>query len=276
MLTRIGSAQNRVLSALLQDQRMNRMLDGEAQAKSVADTYSLLDMLDDVRAGVWSELSSGSVKIDPFRRELQMNYLTTMDRKINPPAATPAATPAPAGPGGFGGANAAAALRGREVRGAWTARGTEIRDPCGHRQGWRPRDADAPRERRAPDRRCAGAEEITPMDDLITAAEAAKLLHLHVKRVQHLARTGQLPATRFGHKWLFSRSKLLAGRSPSLLHDDSVGALEISARNRLRGRIVSIEADGVMAEVRIQIGRSGDRLDHHAVVGRATAPRGRR
>lgn len=91
------------------------------------------------------------------------------------------------------------------------------------------------------------------MDDLITAGEAAKLLHLHVKRVQHLARTGQLPATRFGHKWLFSRSKLLAGRSPSLLHDDSVGALEISARNRLRGRIVSIEADGVMAEVRIQI-----------------------
>ena len=52
------------------------------------------------------------------------------------------------------------------------------------------------------------------MDDLITAAEAAKLLHLHVKRVQHLARSGQLPATRFGHKWLFSRSKLLATRTP--------------------------------------------------------------
>ena len=93
------------------------------------------------------------------------------------------------------------------------------------------------------------------MDDLITAAEAAKLLHLHVKRVQHLARTGQLPATRFGHKWLFSRSRLLATQTaPERTGGESPGALEISARNRLRGRISSIFADGVMAEVRIQVG----------------------
>jgi molybdopterin-binding protein len=92
------------------------------------------------------------------------------------------------------------------------------------------------------------------MDDLITAAEAAKLLHLHVKRVQHLARSGQLPATRFGHKWLFSRSKLLATRTPSAGDADHPAGFEISARNRLRGRIASIVADGVMAEVRIQVG----------------------
>ncbi len=92
------------------------------------------------------------------------------------------------------------------------------------------------------------------MDDLITAAEAAKLLHLHVKRVQHLARTGQLPATRFGHKWLFPRSKLLATRTQGAGDDESLAGFEISARNRLRGRIASIVADGVMAEVRIQVG----------------------
>ncbi|HEX3867751.1 MAG TPA: TOBE domain-containing protein [Gemmatimonadaceae bacterium] len=93
------------------------------------------------------------------------------------------------------------------------------------------------------------------MDDLITAADAAKLLHLHVKRVQHLARTGQLPATRFGHKWLFSRSKLLASqRSQASSGGASDGALEISARNRIRGRVTSIIADGVMAEVRVQVG----------------------
>ena len=98
---------------------------------------------------------------------------------------------------------------------------------------------------------------IMRMDDLITAAEAAKLLHLHVKRVQHLARTGQLPATRFGHKWLFWRSKLVATRTPGCAAADGggdpMGALEISARNRLRGTIASIVADGVMAEVRIQV-----------------------
>ena|SRR5215469_5983129 len=91
------------------------------------------------------------------------------------------------------------------------------------------------------------------MDDLITAAEAAKLLHLHVKRVQHLARTGQLPATRLGHKWLFSRSKLLAAGSPAQNEPVFTEALEISARNRLRGRVAAIHADGVMAEVRVTI-----------------------
>ncbi len=93
------------------------------------------------------------------------------------------------------------------------------------------------------------------MDDLITAAEAAKLLHLHVKRVQHLARTGQLPATRFGHKWLFSRTTLLATtRTVIASNEGDTGALEISARNRLRGRVKSIVADGVMAEVLVQVG----------------------
>ncbi|MGH7653102.1 MAG: TOBE domain-containing protein, partial [Gemmatimonadaceae bacterium] len=76
----------------------------------------------------------------------------------------------------------------------------------------------------------------------------------HVKRVQHLARAGQLPATRFGRKWLFSRSKLLASRVPAAASDDPSGALEISARNRIRGRISSIVADGVMAEVHVQVG----------------------
>ena len=92
------------------------------------------------------------------------------------------------------------------------------------------------------------------MDDLLTAAEAAKLLHLHVKRLQHLARTGEVPATRFGRKWLFSRSRLLGSGSPGSAAEEPAGALEISARNRLRGRLSSVTADGMMAEVHIQIG----------------------
>jgi hypothetical protein len=95
MLARIGNAQNRVLGALLQDARLNRMLDGAAIAKSASDVYSVTEMLDDVRKGVWSELASGA-KIDPYRRMLQMNYITAMDRKVNPPPA-PAAAPAGGG-----------------------------------------------------------------------------------------------------------------------------------------------------------------------------------
>ena len=47
------------------------------------------------------------------------------------------------------------------------------------------------------------------MDDLITAQEAAALLHMHVKRVQQLARDGKLPAVRYGRKWLFRRRELI-------------------------------------------------------------------
>jgi hypothetical protein len=90
MLARIGNAQNRVLSAVLNDGRMNRLIEGEALAGN-SRTYTLPEMLTDLRHGVWSELSSGSPHIDAYRRLLQNNYLQQMDRKLNPPAANPAA-----------------------------------------------------------------------------------------------------------------------------------------------------------------------------------------
>jgi hypothetical protein len=87
MLTRVGNAQNRVLSAVFQDARLNRLIEGTTLAKNPRDAYSLADMLDAVRHGVWSELSSGSPKIDAYRRLLQDNYLTIINSKLNPPAA---------------------------------------------------------------------------------------------------------------------------------------------------------------------------------------------
>jgi hypothetical protein len=99
MLARVGNAQNRVLSSLLQDARMNRMLDREALATvSGEQVYTLADMLDQLRSAVWSELTAPSTKIDPYRRRLQNEYLTQVNRKLNPPPAAPAAG------GGGGGA----------------------------------------------------------------------------------------------------------------------------------------------------------------------------
>ena len=95
------------------------------------------------------------------------------------------------------------------------------------------------------------------MDDLLTAAQAADLLHLHVKRVQALARDGKLPAVRYGRKWLFPRARLLApgGDTPASRAVAAPAAgVDISARNQLRGRIAALAVDGVMAEVRIAIG----------------------
>jgi molybdopterin-binding protein len=87
----------------------------------------------------------------------------------------------------------------------------------------------------------------------LNAEEAARLLHLNVKRVQSLARAGKLPAARVGRKWLFRRDELeaLLGR-PAI--QPPAGSMAISARNRLRGTISRLQYDGLMAEVVIRIG----------------------
>jgi molybdopterin-binding protein len=91
----------------------------------------------------------------------------------------------------------------------------------------------------------------------LSAQEAADLLHLNVKRVQSLARSGGLPAVRVGRKWLFRTDEIerLLGRGDRKQESTpDAGALTLSARNRLRGRIASIIFDGLMAEVQVRIG----------------------
>ena len=88
--------------------------------------------------------------------------------------------------------------------------------------------------------------------ELLTAQQAAALLHLHVKRVQALAREGRLPAVRAGRKWLFPRKKLLSALSVSIT--DASPPIDISARNQLKGTIEKLDVDGLMAEVRLRIG----------------------
>jgi molybdopterin-binding protein len=88
----------------------------------------------------------------------------------------------------------------------------------------------------------------------LSAEQAAQLLHLNVKRVQALARSGKLPGRRVGRKWLFDRRDLdrLLGIGPAAARPRA--GLDISARNQLRARVLSVTADGVMAEVRLGIG----------------------
>ena len=87
----------------------------------------------------------------------------------------------------------------------------------------------------------------------LTAAQAAAVLHLSVRRVQRLASAHRLPAARIGRKWLFRREELdrLLGARESEL---AAAPIELSARNQLRGRVTSVKQDGVMAEVRVAIG----------------------
>ena len=90
-------------------------------------------------------------------------------------------------------------------------------------------------------------------NDLLSSEEAARLLHLHVKGVQELARSGRIPASRIGRKWLFRRGDIeRALGTPSA--PAGAGLESLSARNHLLGRITSIVTDGLMAEIRLEIG----------------------
>ena len=106
----------------------------------------------------------------------------------------------------------------------------------------------------------------------LTAEEVGRLLHLHVKRGQALARDGKLPAVRVGRKWLFPQNNLYSilraprGRQTPMEED---AEMEISARNQLRAKVTAISFGGVMAEVRLEVG--GQELV--AVITRASAER---
>ena len=102
---------------------------------------------------------------------------------------------------------------------------------------------------------------------LLSAEQAATYLHLNVKRVQALARAGKLPGRRVGRKWLFDERDLDAtlGRGPQL----ETAGLDLSARNQLRGRVVGLSVEGLMAEVRIGLGEQ----ELVAIITRSSAER---
>jgi hypothetical protein len=95
MITRITNAQARVLTGLLNDQRLNRLLENEALASNKEEAYSLASMLGDLQRGIWTELDASRVSIDPYRRTLQNQYLSQINAKLNPSSTTPAFTPPP-------------------------------------------------------------------------------------------------------------------------------------------------------------------------------------
>ncbi|HEV8144993.1 MAG TPA: zinc-dependent metalloprotease [Bryobacteraceae bacterium] len=106
VINRIHTAQNRVLTSLMNSARFARLLEQSMLDGALA--LSPVEFLSSVRKGLWKELDGTAVKIDPYRRELQRSYLQAINTKLNPPPA--AATALPFGPpdqGGRGGARPA-------------------------------------------------------------------------------------------------------------------------------------------------------------------------
>jgi hypothetical protein len=83
-LDRVKSAQQSILTSLMNQPRFARMVEQEAIDGDKA--YRPVDFLADVRKGVWTELNgsgAGAVKIDAYRRNLQRAYLDLMGDKLN-------------------------------------------------------------------------------------------------------------------------------------------------------------------------------------------------
>ena len=73
---RIRSTQSRTLNGILDFGKMARLIENEAINGNNA--YSLLEMMSDLRKGIWSELYNNN-KIDVYRRNLQLAYLDRIE-----------------------------------------------------------------------------------------------------------------------------------------------------------------------------------------------------
>ncbi|CAM4317777.1 zinc-dependent metalloprotease [Gillisia limnaea] len=75
-MERVRNFQERTLSNLLDFGRMARLI--ENSEVNGRNAYSLINMMTDVRSGIWSELNRGGA-IDAYRRNLQRAYLSRME-----------------------------------------------------------------------------------------------------------------------------------------------------------------------------------------------------
>lgn len=77
---RLLGTQGRTLNSILDFGRLARMIENEALNGSEA--YAMVDMMRDLRKGIWKELTSGR-KIDTYRRNLQRAYIERMEFLMN-------------------------------------------------------------------------------------------------------------------------------------------------------------------------------------------------
>ncbi|WP_299187013.1 zinc-dependent metalloprotease [uncultured Aquimarina sp.] len=73
---RVRGFQTRTLNNLLDQGRMARLIENEAL--NARNAYSLIDMMTELRSGIWKELRTGA-SIDVYRRNLQRAYLERLE-----------------------------------------------------------------------------------------------------------------------------------------------------------------------------------------------------
>jgi len=80
VINRVRTAQNSVMNSLLQNARLDRMVEQSALEPTA---YTPIEFLASVRRGIWSELATSPRAIDAFRRNTQRIYLDTIDNRLH-------------------------------------------------------------------------------------------------------------------------------------------------------------------------------------------------
>jgi hypothetical protein len=80
-IERVRGLQARTLNNILDAGRMARLIENET-LNGASKAYTLIDMMRDVRKGVWSEIYAGR-SIDTYRRNLQRAHLDRLDFLLN-------------------------------------------------------------------------------------------------------------------------------------------------------------------------------------------------
>ncbi|MEP5341649.1 MAG: zinc-dependent metalloprotease [Algibacter sp.] len=75
----IAPRQIKILEGLLSKPRLENI---EVIRRTTKNAYSLIDLLEDLHEGLWSELKSRAVEINPYRQEMQMAYITMLKKSI--------------------------------------------------------------------------------------------------------------------------------------------------------------------------------------------------
>jgi hypothetical protein len=92
----IMSQQKMLLQALLSSSRLNRLFDGEVMGADKA--YTVVELVNDLQSGLFSELNDATPKIDPLRRNLQRAYVDILKKEFED---APAASASPGLPRGI-------------------------------------------------------------------------------------------------------------------------------------------------------------------------------
>jgi hypothetical protein len=80
-LTVIGNIQDNTLNRFFSANTLNKLINAETALGNNA--YKMTDLFNDVKKGVWSELSSRKT-IDVYRRNLQKSYVNILSNLLNP------------------------------------------------------------------------------------------------------------------------------------------------------------------------------------------------